>query len=1731
MYSQFENAIDLGIINSSGSFTLRGSNPGIGAIPTDSAYKFIIEENCILNITSIGTPNLMFYSSNYDILYSSGTIDVYQYELTPGTYYVIPMTIGTGADVTLNIDYAKSIAGNNSIETAFNWGIVSGERTFESIFIQSNMGMGSGPSSEYYNFTLTEDSLVLISADSKNGMAGMGPNMTVYDEEGKTYYAGGNAAGMMGPSYLELKSGDYTLQISTDMSSFYGNITISQAGNIVGNDSFENAYDWGPVSGENTFENIYIPGSIGMGGDSSPEYYSFSLTENSLISLSTVSDNNSMVMPMPPNMTVYDKEGNIYTAETSPMANKAVLELKAGDYILEVSANMDAFYGDIVISQSASAIGNTSLETAYDWGIVTGTQTFENVYIPLYNSEGMQSTPEYYKFTIRKNSEITINTISQGDTFNFSGNIYKVTSNGSYENMGFDMWQTSFSAGTYILEVDPLSTTLGPIAIEITAEPSNNSAVSPLYISSMYQYPYYCTLDNVTLDENAFVSISDADDADAINNNDIVLNDGYITIDSDDFAILQKAKEVFAVYGEQEHTPSKGYIVFDNIDTEINTAPQFNHFLTVSVNNSEISSSFNKDHTYVEYTIGETTYCYYYGNGSFNATDSRVGAISNYQSVILTNSNAGAVINDSLSSIVSGYNLERNSVASGYLSVSANMLGEEETTEYNIGAISGYATVMLSGYTHWADNYPEKTIVVSGNITGGNSTYKDGVGEQTTSAGYLSLNTNVNVNGNILYYATVNGNGDIRINGNITKGDDSAISYLSGYEYNSSLFYYTPTTTTYQYLNSGMVSLNDATVKDITNYQTVILTDTDAGNIINNTLSQKEVLIEVPSIVKNLVFNSNGTLSVSVTESEAYSIGNTENNEVVNNNPVIDSNGNENTVGSAVYGYAAVTISGYKNWYDNSKNAQVTVNGNIVGGNRSLQSSGYGGNGIVHKTSVGMANLTLANVKGDVTGFSTVMLSDSSVNGEIDNLDNSAYSYSYDRYDYYSMGDYEITKISVTNYTSSGYVNTSNSVVSGDIENYMTVSLTNSSAGNIYRNTLSNITSHSSSYSSTPYLYSFTSASTGSLTVSVNYLADKNQSYSVGNITGYATVTLNGYTDYINSANNIKVSAGVITGGNISGEIYGNFDENNLTGIESSTGYLSLNNADAKSVYGFSSANLTNSAIKGDVIAAYTTTSTYDDKKIYCGSIYNYTWYDSMSNSSSTSLTVSSAANFTLNNSSVTGTIKGYGYVSLTNSVAGSVDMGTAYSASHSYSYNYYADYTFASYTHNASKYASVNISNSEVKNNGVYGTVSNFGYVTVTNSNVGDITMDLLTSINGSCYGSYDSGKITTEYSAQGSATISAAWNADKDYRTGNISGYQNVSISGGNGHKVVVNGNISGGAYSITEKWENYSWYAGIYTPKTQEPTSANSTGSVTLNAGAEVTGNITGYNIVTVNSSTVAGTIESYANTSALMATFTASTIGGVSGYQIVNFNGINNVASINGDSRSNANVTINYGATVTANSVKLDDTDTLNVHGTLVMTGDEFTAKNIAGYGEIVTLQDTYAAIKNNASSNTVKLVNLGQTAENFVSTTSEAADNNSYTAKFWDASQKVSLIQPVSESCFESSTADSEFEYNQTKSVEYNATEGAYYNGYLSGNFDGSCQDLIDYVTFYADKDGILQLSCTTNGVDISNISLVDTQGSMLAANYEIVKGSYYTIGIKLDEKYDNSVSYQLAYLS
>ena len=1841
------NAKNLGIIKNSGSIVLDMPDGPVGM----AYFKFTVEEGCLLNF-SADSLSLSFYDAdgNHIMLNGYGS---YTYEFTPGDYYITPMG-GSTSDITLNITYAEAIVGNNSVETAYEWGTISGEKTFENIYIAGSMGgmpgggtslsseyysftlaedsvitistpssgamapsgpamtiidsegnrysvassmgaaMGPSPlelksgtytleigvpygsfagdivisqekgiagndtpetaynlgtvsgektveniyitgttpvpgasaSSDYYKFTLAEDSLITISTPSSGAMAPMGPTMTIIDSEGNSYSAGGSP-GMMGPAFLELKSGTYTLAISISSGTYSGDITISQSKNIIGNDTVETAYDWGTISGEKTFENIYIAGSMGgMPGDGTSlasEYYSFTLADVCLISVYATPEGTDPAMTMPPAMRLIDSEGN-YCSVTYLGMNGLEAELKSGTYTLEINSTYSSFFGDITISQAKAIVGNDTVETAYDWGTISGEKTFEDIYVAPPDGIGEMSSVEFYSFSIKRAAEVSINTVDKAGSVVWSSrSLYKETANGYEEVLDFSSSGITLEAGKYVLGITSPGG-VGSFDVKINAAVT---APEQIYISSLYQYPFYVP-SHLTIGEDAFASISEADEAGVLNDNDVIMTDGYIVVNNDDFAKIQNVNNVFASYDGKDHTPAAGYIVFNDIDTEKGSLPSFQNFLTVSVNNSELNSTFDKNHYYFEYPIGETTYCYYSGNGSFTANDSAVGAVNNYQTVIFTNTNSGNIINDSLASIVSGYDLVRTSTASGYLSVTANMNGEED--EYSIGtnksfdyskfagsvnysevAISGYATAMISGFQHWADDDIEKDIVINGHILGGNST-DNGSSPEYTAAGYLSLNNEVTVNGHILYFATVTGSNDIDIFGDIYKGDDTVINYQSGF-YDSSWMW--NTTDVSLIIKSGTVSLTDAYVKDITNYQTVILTDTNSGNIINKTLAQKEI-IDNTTIIKNLAFNSTGYLSISATDDDEYFIGNINNGKTAD--ITVDKNGNEFTDGNAIYGYGTVMVSGYRDWLNSSNNKKITVSGTITGGNRSYQNETYGGDDKIHETSAGMASLTLADITGDVKGFSTVVLSDATVNGKIDNLDNSSYSYSYSRYIYNSSGGY-FENVSVTNYISSGYINASNSDIKGDIENYLTVYLTNTSAGNISRD----IFSGQSIY---PDEIEDTYSSAGNVSISLNYSADKNKIYKVGDIEGYTTVTINGYIDYTNPDNNIEITTGAITSGNKVAKYYKVIRPEQATKIDSAVGYISVNTAKTEDIYGFNAVNLNSADINGDVIAAYTPVSRGDKDKIYCGSIYSSgldSYYAPIY------IAVSSAASFTMSNSSVEGAVRGYGYVSLNNSTAAAIDMGTAYTVNHSYSYSYMNDLTIASYTHTANKYNSVIITDSEVKAGEEYGTVNNFGYVTITNSNVGNITMDLLTSINGSCYGSYNSGTITTEYSAQGSVTVSAAWNAENDYRTGAISGYQNVTISGGNGHKVVVNGNITGGAYTITEAWKVSSGYDGIYTPKAEEPTSAQSTGSVTLNAGAVVTGDVYGYNIVTVNSAVVKGAIISYENTSGLMASFTAAEIKGVGGYQIVNFYGINQADAIYGNSKAAANITVNYGATVTAKEVVLDSDDTLNISGTLVMTGSTFEAANVGGYGEIVALKDVYNTIKDNFSSSTVKMVNLGQTAENFVSTTAEHADDYSYAPTYWaDAANKESLIQPVSESSF---IADSELDILQTRSVEYNATEAAYYNGYLSGNFDGSCQDLVDYVMFCADKDGLLQLSCTTDGVADNTISLVDGQGNAITNNYEVVQGTYYTIGIKLNEEYNDSVSYKLAYLA
>ena len=141
--------------------------------------------------------------------------------------------------------------------------------------------------------------------------------------------------------------------------------------------------------------------------------------------------------------------------------------------------------------------------------------------------------------------------------------------------------------------------------------------------------------------------------------------------------------------------------------------------------------------------------------------------------------------------------------------------------------------------------------------------------------------------------------------------------------------------------------------------------------------------------------------------------------------------------------------------------------------------------------------------------------------------------------------------------------------------------------------------------------------------------------------------------------------------------------------------------------------------------------------------------------------------------------------------------------------------------------------------------------------------------------------------------------------------------------------------------------------------------------------------------------------------------------------------------------------------------------------------------ISGSGEIAAA-GYYLDYIDLASSSKVKLVNLGNTADGFVSSAAEAADNTAQKAVKWDGSEE--------------------------------------YNGWLSGGGDGVLEDTVDYIKFTAQENGTLCFS--SNGT----VSLqIEGQEWYDYGSIDVSAGTTYTI--KLEREESNSASYELSFLA
>ena len=365
-------------------------------------------------------------------------------------------------------------------------------------------------------------------------------------------------------------------------------------------------------------------------------------------------------------------------------------------------------------------------------------------------------------------------------------------------------------------------------------------------------------------------------------------------------------------------------------------------------------------------------------------------------------------------------------------------------------------------------------------------------------------------------------------------------------------------------------------------------------------------------------------------------------------------------------------------------------------------------------------------------------------------------------------------------------------------------------------------------------------------------------------------------------------------------------------------------------------------------------------------------------------------------------------------------------------------------------------------------------------------------------------------DYSASGTATLKNNASAV------NIADYKTVNVSDS-----AVTGDITlGNCGTIKSKIKVDS--AG---GKTETVTSTyKRSGSVKL-VDSRVGGNVSGYNKVVLDGSTVAGNISQSSIvkevkqkingvddvnnsfvTEKLSGSVTLknnSSAGDITNYASVTLNGIaKNLANVNKvtvtkgyseinqftGTTGNDTVTLNKGSVLAVKEGMVfgaGNKDTLKINGTLVLYSENITGlEKISGSGEIAVTDDVAGKLDLNFEN----LLKLGSTVENFKGKDIEHADNTVKNAIVWDGAEE--------------------------------------FNGWLGKAVD--CEDTVDFIKFTTKEDCTLQITSTqwvgavADIVAVNNVILKIADGfaeTTLQANTE------YTI--KLERKESNSAAYTI----
>lgn len=397
-------------------------NDWVGDIDAIDYYRFDISEKSTVDLSLTGmsnNANIQLFNDKQDRLASSSQTgnadDRIAINLNPGSYFLeverYSGVVGTPYNLQVSAtSRAEDLVGNN-LDTAKDIGALT-------TFNQTEW-VGSFDVSDYYKFSLAEDSTVNLNLTGMNGNG----QLYLYDNEGEqiTYSVNeGNADEVLN---LNLNPGTYyagVLNSGNYSTATNVNYTFSASAKGIpdsGGDTLETAGDMGDITAAKAFRNW-------VGNVDPSDYYKFTLTEDSDINFSlTGMDGNG-------ELYLYDTEGEVITSSTndSNTDDAIITNLNPGTYYLGVWRYKARYGSDEATSvnynltASATAIpdsGGNTLETAGDMGDITAAKTFSNWV-------GSADPDDYYKFTIAGDSTVNLNLTGMND----NGELYLYDSEG-----------------------------------------------------------------------------------------------------------------------------------------------------------------------------------------------------------------------------------------------------------------------------------------------------------------------------------------------------------------------------------------------------------------------------------------------------------------------------------------------------------------------------------------------------------------------------------------------------------------------------------------------------------------------------------------------------------------------------------------------------------------------------------------------------------------------------------------------------------------------------------------------------------------------------------------------------------------------------------------------------------------------------------------------------------------------------------------------------------------------------------------------------------------------------------------------------------------------------------------------------------------------------------------------------------------------------------------------------